>query len=60
LQICVVVKTNRAPEIVDVLFQKIYQTVATNMVNILEGTGNDWLTFVLRKTDRVDEAQYCG
>ena len=30
------------------------------MVNILEGTGNDWLTFVLRKTDRVDEAQYCG
>jgi len=35
-------------------------TVETNMINIIEGTGSDWLRFKLHKTDRVDLAQYCG
>jgi hypothetical protein len=35
-------------------------TVATNLINILEGIVNDWLGFKLHKTDSVDLAQYCG
>jgi len=41
-------------------FRKFTTTVATNIINIIEEPGNDWLRFKLHKTDRVDVAQYCG
>jgi hypothetical protein len=53
-------ETNRTPVIVDVFFRKFTTTVTTYMINVLEGTVNDWLRFKLHKTDRVDIGQYCG
>jgi hypothetical protein len=59
-KICVVIKQIEHLKLLKYFFRTFTTTVATNMINILEGTGNDWLRLKLHKTDRVYVAQYCG
>jgi hypothetical protein len=57
-KICVVIKQIEHLNLFKYFSRKFMTTLATNMINIIEGTGNDWLRFKLHKTDCVNVAQH--